>query len=214
MRGPVRTVPMGTGLPAAAPAAARPGGLPSPGSYVLFVSTLEPRKNHALLVRVWRRLEDEIRSGRRTAASVPTLVFAGRVGWLVSDLLQQLDNMRWLGGRVRLIKDPSDEELRALYAGCLFTLFPSWFEGWGLPVTESLALGKPCLAADATALPEAGGACCRYFDPGSVPDAHRAVSVLLDGTDALASWQAQVAREFRPVPWAETAAAVLDGIAA
>ena len=210
----MRPVPIGTGFGAQARPAQPASGLPTPGSYVLFVSTIEVRKNHALLFRVWRQLEDEVRTGARPAGSVPTLVFAGRVGWLVADLLQQLENTGWLGGRVRLIPDPSDDELRTLYQGCLVTVFPSWFEGWGLPVTESLAFGKPCLASSATALPEAGGALCRYFDPGDVRAAHREISALLDDPGALAAWTAEIGREFRPVPWTATAAAVLDAIGA
>ncbi len=212
--GPVRPIPIGTGF-AAAPGeqSPAPAGLPAPGSYVLFVSTLEARKNHALAVRVWRSLVDEVRAGRRPPSSVPTLVFAGRVGWMVADLLQQLDNMRWLGGRIRLIHDPTDAELEALYRGCLFTLFPSFFEGWGLPVTESLSFGKPCLASSATALPEAGGALGRYFDPGDAGSALREIALLLDSPDELSAWQDRVAREFRPTLWAETARAVLEALA-
>ena len=213
--GPVAVVPVGTGFsdvaeraPGTAPTA-RPPGLPRPGSYVLFVSTLERRKNHALLFRVWRRLAEDLRTGRRAPGSVPTLVFAGRVGWLVSDLMTQLDNTGWLGGRVRLVRDPTDDELRALYAGCLFTVLPSLSEGWGLPLTESLAVGKPCLAAATTALPEAGGDLCRYFDPDDTSSAYRAVVHLLDHPGAVAAWEEEVRRSFRPTPWADTARAVL-----
>ena len=67
--------------------------MPPPGSYALFVSTIEARKNHVLLMRVWQRLLNEMPSH-----AVPTLVFAGRVGWMVSDLMQQLDNTDWLDG--------------------------------------------------------------------------------------------------------------------
>jgi len=210
---PIRPIPVGNGFGQAAPEAA-PEGLPRPGSYVLVVATIEPRKNHELAVRVWRRLVDEVQAGTRSARSVPALVFAGRVGWMVGDLLQQLEYSYWLDGRVRLIRNPSDQELRQLYRGCLFTFVPSWFEGYGLPVTESLSLGKPCLASSATALPEAGGDLCRYIDPGDLPAAYRAVAALIDDPAALAAWQEQVVREFRPVPWAESAEATLQHLAA
>ena len=106
---PVQPIPVGTGFgESEARAGARPPGLPLPGSYVLFVATLEPRKNHELAVRVWRKLDDEVRAGTRAPDSVPILVFAGKPGWLVSDLLAQLDLMHWLGGRIRLLRDPSD----------------------------------------------------------------------------------------------------------
>ena len=202
----VRAVPVGTGF----------GGVPEvmegvvAQRMVLFVSTMEARKNHALVVQVWRRLLDEERAGVRARGSVPELVFAGRVGWLVADLVQQLENTDWLGGRVRMVQDPSDAELRALYAGALFTIFPSLHEGWGLPVTESLALGTPCLCSSAGALPEAGGDLCRYFDPEDVAGAQAAVAAVLDEPGLLEGWRARVRREFRPVDWRETARAVME----
>ena len=85
----------------------------------------------------------------------------------------------------------------------MFTLFPSLFEGWGLPLGESLALGKPCLAASGTALPEAGGDLCRYFDPEDVGAAHRAVTALLDEPGSIAAWEEAaraILHAFAPVP--------------
>ena len=235
---PVRAVPMGTGLGIAALPAAQAGGiqaggvqtggvqaeatpagsvapeigigpsdLPEPGSYVLFVSTLEARKNHALLFRVWRRL-----LGEMPREQVPTLVFAGRVGWLVADLMQQLENAEWLGGKIRLIRDPSDEELLALYRGCRFTLYPSFYEGWGLPVSESLALGRPCIASDRTSLPEAGGALARYFDPDDLDDACAKIRAVIEDPAGLEAWRERVAREFRHVPWSDSADAIRDAM--
>jgi len=213
LEAPVRPIPIGTGFGLAGQAdrlaSARPRGLPRPGSYVLFVSTLEARKNHALLFRVWRRL-----LGEMPREQVPTLVFAGRVGWLVADLMQQLENAEWLGGKIRLIRDPSDEELLALYRGCRFTLYPSFYEGWGLPVSESLALGRPCIASDRTSLPEAGGALARYFDPDDLDDACAAIRAVIEDPAGLEAWRERVAREFRHVPWADSADAILEGVLA
>ena len=211
LNGRVQPLPIGTGFGEAAPLV-RSARLPAAGSYVLFVSTLEARKNHALAVRVWRLLLEEVAAGKREAASVPDLVFAGRVGWLVSDVLWQLNGSEWLGGRVKFVRDPSDAELRALYAGCLFTFFPSLHEGWGLPVTESLSQGKPCLSSNVASLPEAGGALCRYFDPESLRSAYAAVVAVLDEPGGLAAWEAQVRREFEPVPWTRTARALIDAV--
>jgi glycosyltransferase involved in cell wall biosynthesis len=205
----VRLVPMGTGFNlegecAAAGPRPPPRDLPAPGSYALFVSTMEARKNHVLLFRVWRRLLSELPRER-----VPTLVFAGRVGWLVADLLQQLENTNWLDGKIRLLLDPTDAELTALYRGCQFTLFPSLFEGWGLPISESLALGRPCIASNRTSLPEAGGDLARYFDPENLDDAYRVVRAVIEDPAGLEAWRERVVREFRHVPWAQTADAIL-----
>lgn len=207
--GPVLPVPVGTGFGGIRHA--EPGGrsarLPPPGTYVLFVSTIEARKNHLLLFRVWRRLLQDL-----PRAQVPVLVFAGRVGWLVDDLMHQIANTDNLDGHLLLVESPTDAELTSLYEGCLFTVFPSFYEGWGLPVTESLSFGKPCLIADRTSLPEAGGNLVRRFDPDNLHDAYREIRAAFDDREGLAHWEEQVRREFRPVPWSETVNALLTGL--
>jgi glycosyltransferase involved in cell wall biosynthesis len=211
LRDTIHPIPIGTGfapsrtvdelVPVETPGFSR---LPAPGSYVLFVSTIEARKNHALLFRVWRNLLEQM-----PAEKVPTLVFAGRVGWLVQDLMQQLRNTNFLNGKIVLVEHPNDDELVALYRGCRFTLFPSFYEGWGLPVTESLAFGKPCVISDRTSLPEAGGSLARYFDPEDVADALRVIRATIEDEDGLAAWEARVVREFRRVPWEDSAHEVM-----
>ena len=205
--GPIHPIPIGTGFGTRSAEIARPPHLPPPGSYALFVSTIEARKNHQLLFRAWRRLLDEL-----PPASVPTLVFAGRIGWLVDDLMQQFRNAAWLGGKIVIIEDPSDAELVQLYRGCLFTLFPSLYEGWGLPVTESHAFGKPCIAANVTSLPEAGGALARYFNPDDLGDAVRVIRATITDRDDLAAWEVRVRQDFRPVAWDDSARAILEAI--
>ncbi len=203
LRAPVQTVPVGTGVGLAPPD--RTHRLPAAGSYVLCVSTIEARKNHALLFRVWRELMDAM-----PLTQIPTLVFAGRVGWLVQDLMQQLENTDWLDGKILLIESPSDGELAALYKDCMFTIFPSLYEGWGLPVTESLAHRTPCLAANRSSLPEAGGNLARYFNPDNLAEAVSAVRDIIENPAQLQDWRARIVREFQPVPWSRTAAAILD----
>lgn len=205
--GPVAALPIGTGFSGPPAGGARRADLPEAGSYVLFVSTIEPRKNHPLLFRVWRQLLEALPRER-----VPRLVFAGRVGWMSGDFMQQLRNADWLGGAIRHIDSPTDAELTSLYQGALFTIFPSLYEGWGLPVTESLAHGKPCLVARTTSLPEAGGALARYFDPDNLHEAVAAVRALIEDRAGIAAWEAEVRARFQPTSWRETAAALLEGM--
>ncbi|MCQ9154134.1 glycosyltransferase family 4 protein [Acidomonas methanolica] len=205
LRAGVRTIPLGTGF-GRPPVPEWTGRLPPRRSFALIVSTIEARKNHLLLFRIWRELLDVM-----PREKVPTLVFAGRVGWLVADLMQQLKNADWLDGKILLVEAPSDGELAALYEDCLFTLYPSLYEGWGLPVTESLAHGTPCLAADKTSIPEAGGTLARYFDPDNLHDALRAVREILDDPATLDVWRTQIRETFRDTPgWNDSAAAILD----
>ena len=202
-------IPIGTDLSLASGDAGTRRGerLPSIGSYALIVATIEIRKNHLLLFRVWRRLLKELPRER-----VPTLVFAGRVGWLVDDLMQQIANTDYLDGKLQIIENPSDEELAALYSGCLFTLFPSLYEGWGLPVTESLSFGKPCFISNRTSLPEAGGGLARSFDPDDLRDAYDKIRTVLEDRAELQRWGEEVSREFRPVPWSAAVEALLTGL--
>ena len=204
--GPVTPIPIGTGFGSQSQPAptSHCRALPTASSYALFVSTIEVRKNHTLLFRVWRRLLEDLPGER-----VPTLVFAGHIGWLVGDLMRQIANTDHLNGKLVVIEDPTDAELAMLYRGCLFTVFPSFHEGWGLPVTESLAFGKPCIISNRTSLPEAGGRLVRSFDPDNLHDAYQVIRQAIDDRRELARWEAEVRREFKPVPWSATVEAIL-----
>ncbi len=175
--------------------------------YVLIVSTIEIRKNHALIFKVWRRLMAQL-----PAEQVPTLVFAGRIGWQTADLLAQIENTNHLDGLLRVIEAPSDQELAALYQNCLFTVFPSFYEGWGLPVTESLSFGKTVAAAQCASIPEAGGVFCDYFDPDNLHDAYRVIERLITDADHRRDLEQRIERAFRPPSWADSAAAILSAL--
>jgi glycosyltransferase involved in cell wall biosynthesis len=126
--------------------------------------------------------------------------------------MRQIANTANLDGKLVIIENPTDAELAQLYQGCLFTLFPSFFEGWGLPVTESLAFGKPCLTSNSTSLPEAGGTLTRRFDAENMGEAYAAIREVIENPAGLARWEAQVRREFTPIAWSTTAQALLDGL--
>ncbi|CAH0198878.1 D-inositol-3-phosphate glycosyltransferase [Roseomonas sp. CECT 9278] len=201
LRGAPCIVPVGLQplpAPAALPAGLRDGG------YVLMVGTLEARKNHWLALRAWRRLLAELPVG-----SVPPLVFAGREGWMVADLLQALRNCGWLGGMIRWVREPDDATLAALYRGCRFTLFPSHVEGWGLPVAESLALGRPCVATGQGAIAEAAGGFAVPIDPDDVTGATAVLRRLLEHPDEVTALSARIAAGFRAPSWSATAAAIM-----
>lgn len=187
------------------------GGLPVSGSvlqpvrpFVLLVSTLEVRKNHALMFKVWQRL-----LAQYPESHVPDLVFAGKRGWLIDDFLSQIDNAGWLGGKIRFIESPSDAELAMLYRQCLFTVYPSLYEGWGLPVTESLGFGKTVAASNRASIPEAGGDFCVYFDPENIAEAHSVISGLIMQPERVVALEAHIAANFQPPNWADSAASLI-----
>jgi glycosyltransferase involved in cell wall biosynthesis len=199
----VAVMPLGTGLSERSmPAAPASGKLPAP--YVLFVSTIEIRKNHRLLVAVWRRLLE-----RHGADAVPVLVFAGQIGWMVDDLLAELEASGYLDGKIKLMPGLSETELRQAYHSCLFTVFPSLAEGWGLPVAESLMQGRFCVASSRTSIPEVGGDLVDYFDPGDEEDALKKIERVLFEPGYLEAREARLRSDYRPRTWADCVHALL-----
>lgn len=132
--------------------------------FVLFVSTIEARKNHALVVSAWHSMVKE-------GLAPPDLVFAGRRGWRVDSLFQSLIESDFLDGRVHVVNGLSDQDIAFLYKNCRFTVFPSFVEGWGLPVGESLVAGRPCVASSNSSISEVGGDFVDYIDPLNISGA-------------------------------------------
>jgi glycosyltransferase involved in cell wall biosynthesis len=132
--------------------------LPPKTDFVLCVSTLESRKDHLLLFRAWEAL-----LGKYDADLVPVLICLGKPGWLFEEGAEFLRNRPLLSSKIMLISSVSDGALQALYRECLFTLNNSFYEGWGLPVTESLSYGTLPLVSCNTSLTEAGGRAAVFF---------------------------------------------------
>ncbi len=167
--------------------------------YVLYVSTIEARKNHLYLYHIWKRLKQEI------GDNVPTLVLVGRKGWLVNDLTEQLKNTGFLGGKIKIIHGLSDPELSELYRNCLFTVFPSFVEGWGLPIGESLMFGRPCLASNTSSMPEVAGEFADYLDPYNVQDGYEKIKRFIADVEYREARAAYIRSNFQPRQWHDVA---------
>lgn len=140
----------------------RPAGLPDDmlsRGFALSVSTLQVRKNHQLLYQLWRRFAEEGRT------NIPRLVLVGSRGWLSDDLLFQMTNDPLVHDSILILNSIGDAGLNWLYHHCQFTLYPSLYEGWGLPIVESLQHGKACLASNTSSMPEAGQGLAIHLDP-------------------------------------------------
>lgn len=181
-----------------------PAGLRT-GEYVLFVSTIEIRKNHLQAFRVWCRLLRELPQDK-----VPTLVLAGGWGWMVEDLRKAIEATRYVDGKLAVVLAPDDATLAALYHGCRFTLYLSHYEGWGLPVSDSLSFGKVCVASDRTSMPEAGGAFCVYVDPDNTTEAFQKIRDLIEIPDLLGRLEAELQANYKPTSWSTTADAIIQ----
>ncbi len=134
-----------------------------PREYVLFVGTIESRKNHLLAFNAWQELINKL-----GAENVPDLVCIGRLGWNSNEFIDQYLATGGLGGKVSVLSTSvSDADLASFYEHCEFTIYPSRYEGWGLPVSESLAFAKLPIVANNSSLPEAGGDLAVYFESGN-----------------------------------------------
>src|SRR5205823_1812943 len=113
--------------------------------YFVVLSTIEPRKNHELLLRLWQRLAE------RHGAAAPRLVLVGHRGWENDAVFKLLDSLRGNSPHVVECPDLDDAALAAVLRGARALLSPSFAEGFGLPVVEALALGTPAIASDIAA---------------------------------------------------------------
>ena len=171
----------------------------SPGNFVLSVSTIQARKNFDLLYRLWRRFSEQKLPG------LPKLVIVGRKGFGSGDLLRQIAHDPLVRDSIVLLQGASDGELSWLYRNCLWTLYPSLYEGWGLPVSESLAHGKLCLASDSSSLPEAGQGLARHLDPLDFRAWEAAIRELVSSPEIVAEAEQRIRRSYRPMTWQQSA---------
>jgi glycosyltransferase involved in cell wall biosynthesis len=176
------------------------GGQP----FVLFVSTIEGRKNHIMVFNAWLALLRRLGS-----QAVPLLVCVGRPGWRAEGALALLDHVPELRAKVRILSGIEDPLLAALYRHCLFTVYNSHHEGWGLPVTESLAAGKVPLVPQHSSLVEAGQGGAVFFPANDEPALQEQLVRLITDTAFRAQAEAAIAAAPPPRSWRAIAAQAL-----
>jgi glycosyltransferase involved in cell wall biosynthesis len=142
---------------------------PSARPIFLVLGTIEARKNHLLLLRVWKRLAE------RMGAATPQLLIMGQRGWKADEVFNILDDKHALNGHVVELNYCADDELAEHFATARALLFPSKLEGYGLPLVEALAAGLPVIASDLPVFHEIG----------------QGVPMLLDAEDE-AAWEAAI----------------------
>lgn len=143
----LKTIHLGSDLKSVTPKEIKLSSKSKP--YILYVSTIEARKNHIFLLHVWQELLNIY--GDKT----PSLVLVGMHGWGNDEFFNLYHKTPLLQKYVKIECSVSDEELASLYTNSLFCVFPSIVEGWGLGAAEALSYGKACLVSDAAALQEA-----------------------------------------------------------
>ncbi len=184
-----------------------PGGL-EPQRYALFVSTIEPRKQHRLLFSVWKRLLTE----GVPQASRFKMVFVGRRGWLVDDLLAEIDAHPSAGDSLLLFLNAPDETLAELYTQCAFCLFPSLYEGYGLPIIEAFGYGKAVLASTGGAVPEVVGGLSPCLDPHDENSWYATLKLWIEQPERPRHYEELIRNHFHPPTWNDAARGFFETI--
>jgi len=163
--------------------------------YLLMVGTVEVRKNHALLYGTYKRAYEQ-------GIELPSLIIAGRQGWLSGDIYFQMTHDSQVRDKFIFIHDANDQQLAWLYEHCLFTVFSSYYEGWGLPVAEAAYYGKTCAASNTSSIPEVAGNGAVYYSPYSTDECLVAIRTLLNNKDR-AGYE-KIIKNRHPATWDAT----------
>jgi glycosyltransferase involved in cell wall biosynthesis len=178
-----------------------PDGL-LPGRYVLMVSTIEPRKGHRLLYNVWRRLTAD----GVTQSCQFKLIFVGRRGWMVDDLLRQIRADRAVSDQIVIMHGVNDDLLKALYEQAAFCVYPSHYEGYGLPICEAFAHGKAVFASTGGALPELARGFSPCVDADDEDAWYKIIREWIEHPHARIPFEQAIRHQFRHPTWSEAAA--------
>jgi glycosyltransferase involved in cell wall biosynthesis len=176
--------------------------------YILFVSTIERRKNHEVLYRAYHIL-----MRRGLSKGLPKIIFVGMPGWGVGDLLKDIELDPLTRGMIVQLNHVSDAELEYLYKHALFCVFPSLYEGWGLPVGEALAMGKAVIASGEGSLPEVGGDLVHYLPPWNPYEWADTIQEYVENPQRIRDAEQRVRTHYKPRQWSDTARTIHELIA-
>ena len=165
--------------------------------YFLVVSTIEARKNHMLLLNVWRRLVEDM------GHAAPKLIIAGKRGWEAQTPIAVLDRVRQLSSHVYEAGAVPDAALDLLRRKATAVLMPSFVEGFGMPVTEALAVDTPVIASDIPVFREIVGDAAELIDPLDGPSWRQAVIDYAQKDSPRRAAALEKARRYEPPQWSD-----------
>jgi glycosyltransferase involved in cell wall biosynthesis len=168
-------------------------------NYILSLCSIQPRKNLVRLIEAYSSLR-----GLRPEVKLPQLVLAGKRGWLDSETFRAAERNA-LGNDLLFTGYVPEPDLAGLYSGAICFVYPSYFEGFGLPVVEAMQCGVPVIAGNRTSLPEIVGEAGLLFDPFDTQALVSALKHVLDDAEYRASLRAKGLAKAKQFNWRTTA---------
>jgi len=181
------------------------------GDYLLYLGTLQPRKNLVRLVQAFSNLQSLSDLRSPASASNLRLVFAGGKGWLYDEIFAEVTRLG-LERQVLFLGRVVEEDKAALLSGAKAFVFPSLYEGFGLPVVEAIQCGTPVICSNTSSLPEVAGDAALLVDPLDVNALAQAVARLLNDADLRRTLIERGYVQAQKFPWAACAARVLAAL--
>lgn len=170
--------------------------------YILFVGTLEPRKNIPTLIRAFNELKLQYQIPHQ-------LVLAGQKGWLYHDIFKEMNASPFISD-IRYIGYASDSDLPALMNGASVFSYPSFYEGFGLPVLEAMQCGTPVVTSSVSSLPEVGGEACLYVHPESFDQLSNQIFKILNDSAFASSLSKKGIERAQDFSWEKCAKKTLE----
>jgi glycosyltransferase involved in cell wall biosynthesis len=174
--------------------------------YILTVGSIEYRKNHITLLNAYRLLISEGKT------DLPILVIVGREGFLNNGIAYQVENDPLLKARVKVLSDVSDDDLDYLYRNCLFTVYPALYEGWGLPIAESLQYGKQCICSNTSSMIEIAPELTRFAHPLKTTEWADHIYGLYSNRCVLSKEMERIVAEYQGTSWKDTATEIVRNV--
>jgi len=171
------------------------------GEYLLYLGTLEPRKNLAGILKSYRALPDVVKKQYK-------LVLAGGKGWLDEEINQLIATAP--AGQIVRTGYVETADIPALYTGATLFLYPSLYEGWGMQVLEAMACGTPVITANNSSLPEAGGNAAAYVDAKNAGQLQQTIAKILSSPKQRADMRRQGLAHVANFTWEQSASRLLD----
>jgi len=169
------------------------------GDYVLSVGSIQPRKNLVRLIKAYASLRD-----RHAGNKFPKLVLVGKCAWLYDETLRAIDETN-VRESVVLTGYVPEADLPALYSGALCFVYPSYFEGFGLPPLEAMKCGAPVIVGNATSLPEVVGDAGLKVDPFDVSAIAGAIEELINNSELRHELRVKGSKRADIFDWRKTA---------